>query len=76
MKIPIPAIVVPIIVLLLYLFFPGKSHHPLTHLRIAGAILSVAGYILFITTRLQLGKSFSVTPQARELVTHGLRANP
>jgi protein-S-isoprenylcysteine O-methyltransferase Ste14 len=36
------------------------------------AILAVVGYLLFVTARLQLGKSFSVTPQAKELVTVGL----
>jgi protein-S-isoprenylcysteine O-methyltransferase Ste14 len=41
-------------------------------LRIAGALLAVVGYSTFVTARLQLGKSFAVTPQAKELVTHGL----
>jgi protein-S-isoprenylcysteine O-methyltransferase Ste14 len=72
MRIPIPAIVVPVVVLLLYLFVPGVREQPWTALRVAGALLAVAGYVLFITARLQLGRSFSVTPQAKELVTHGL----
>ena len=72
MRIPIPAIVVPVVVLLLYLFVPGVKEQPWTALRVVGVILAVAGYVLFITARLQLGKSFSVTPQAKELVTHGL----
>jgi protein-S-isoprenylcysteine O-methyltransferase Ste14 len=72
MRIPIPAIVVPLIVLLLYLFVPGLKERPWTALRVAGAILAVVGYVLFVTARLQLGKSFSVTPQAKELVTLGL----
>ena len=29
-------------------------------------------YFLLITARIQLGRSFSVSPQAKELVTHGL----
>ena len=41
-------------------------------MRIAGAILAATGYILFVVARLQLGKSFSVSPQAKELFTHGL----
>ena len=72
MRIPIPAIVVPIVVLLLYLFVPGLKARPWTALRIAGAIFAVVGYSTFVTARLQLGKSFAVTPQAKELVTLGL----
>jgi protein-S-isoprenylcysteine O-methyltransferase Ste14 len=72
MRIPIPAIVVPLVVLLLYSFVPGLKERPWTALRVAGAILAVVGYILFVTARLQLGKSFSVTAQAKELVTLGL----
>ena len=72
MRIPIPAIVVPVVVLLLYLFVPGLKEQPWTVLRIAGAILAVIGYSTFVTARLQLGKSFAVTPQAKELITIGL----
>ena len=72
MRIPIPAIVVPLVVLLLYLFVPGLKERPWTALRIAGAIFAVVGYSTFVTVRLQLGKSFAVTPQAKELVTLGL----
>jgi protein-S-isoprenylcysteine O-methyltransferase Ste14 len=72
MRIPIPAIVVPIVILLLYLFVPGLKDQPWTALRILGAVLAIAGYSMFVTARLQLGKSFSVTPQAKELVTSGL----
>jgi protein-S-isoprenylcysteine O-methyltransferase Ste14 len=72
MRIPIPAIVVPIVAFLLYLFVPGLKEQPWTFLRIAGAILAVVGYSTFVTARLQLGNSFAVTPQAKELVTLGL----
>src|ERR1700730_2851770 len=72
MRIPIPAIVVPLVVLLLYLFVPGVKERPWTMLRIAGAVLAVIGYSIFVTARLQLGKSFAVTPQAKELVSLGL----
>ena len=72
MRIPIPAIVVPLIVLLLYLLVPGLKERPWTVLRIVGVILAVIGYSTFVTARLQLGKSFAVTPQAKELVSHGL----
>jgi protein-S-isoprenylcysteine O-methyltransferase Ste14 len=40
--------------------------------RYAGFALLVTGIIFFFTARFQLGKSFSVTAQARQLVTHGL----
>jgi protein-S-isoprenylcysteine O-methyltransferase Ste14 len=72
MRIPVPAIVVPLVVLLLYFLVPGVKERPWTAVRIAGAILAVAGYILLLTARAQLGKSFAVTPQAKALVTHGL----
>jgi protein-S-isoprenylcysteine O-methyltransferase Ste14 len=72
MQIPIPAIVVPLVVLLLYAFVPGVKERPWTMLRIAGAVLAVVGYSTFVTARLQLGKSFAVTPQAKELVSLGL----
>jgi protein-S-isoprenylcysteine O-methyltransferase Ste14 len=72
MRIPIPAIVVPVVVLSLYFFVPGLKERPWTELRLAGGILGLAGYSAFVTARLQLGKSFAVTPQAKELVTLGL----
>ncbi|WP_348261310.1 isoprenylcysteine carboxylmethyltransferase family protein [Telmatobacter sp. DSM 110680] len=74
MKIPIPALVVPVVCLLLYFFVPGLRQRPWTTLRIAGGIVAIAGYFLFIAARLQLGRSFSVSPQAKQLVTHGLYA--
>ena len=72
MRIPIPAIVFPIVILLLYFFVPGLKERPWTVSRILGAVLAVVGYSMFVTARLQLGKSFAVTPQAKELVTLGL----
>ena len=72
MRIPIPAMVVPLVVLLLYLFVPGLKERPWTVLRIVGVILAVIGYSTFVTARLQLGNSFAVTPQAKELVSLGL----
>jgi len=72
MRIPIPTVVVPVVVLFLYLFVPGLKEQPWTVLRIAGVVLAVVGYSMFVTARLQLGKSFAVTPQAKELVTLGL----
>ena len=43
MKIPIPALVVPVVCLLLYLFVPGLRQRPWTTLRIAGVIVAIAG---------------------------------
>jgi protein-S-isoprenylcysteine O-methyltransferase Ste14 len=40
--------------------------------RIVGSILIVIGTAMVFTARSQLGKSFSVTPQARSLVTRGI----
>ena len=74
MRIPIPAVAVPLIVLLLYFVLPGLKQQPWTASRIGGAILAVIGYILALTARVQLGKSFSVRPEARALVSHGLYA--
>jgi len=43
-----------------------------TPLRIAGVCLIVAGLALWMVAQVQLGDSFSVRPQARALVTHGV----
>lgn len=40
--------------------------------RIAGSILLFVGVGLLSLARFQLGRSFSITAQARKLVTHGL----
>jgi protein-S-isoprenylcysteine O-methyltransferase Ste14 len=39
---------------------------------VVGLVLAIAGIGLLTLARLQLGSSFSVTPQARQLVTTGL----
>jgi protein-S-isoprenylcysteine O-methyltransferase Ste14 len=41
-------------------------------MRITGLALTVFGFALLTIARVQLGNSFSVTPQARALVTTGL----
>jgi protein-S-isoprenylcysteine O-methyltransferase Ste14 len=38
----------------------------------AGVTLSVVSFALVVLSRVQLGKSFAVTPKANDLVTHGL----
>jgi protein-S-isoprenylcysteine O-methyltransferase Ste14 len=40
--------------------------------RLTGTVLAVISMALLALSRSQLGKSFSVTPQAKTLVTHGI----
>lgn len=39
---------------------------------IAGVMLAAISFALAVVARVQLGKSFAVTPKAKDLVTHGL----
>jgi protein-S-isoprenylcysteine O-methyltransferase Ste14 len=48
------------------------AHPPWTPLRIAGLILMFPSLALVALARYQLGRSFSLSPQARQLVTYGL----
>jgi protein-S-isoprenylcysteine O-methyltransferase Ste14 len=41
-------------------------------MRIAGLAIMLVAFPLLTVARVQLGDAFSVTPQARQLVTHGL----
>jgi protein-S-isoprenylcysteine O-methyltransferase Ste14 len=43
-----------------------------TPMAVVGLCLGVAGFVLWSIARFQLGSSFAVTAQARQLVTHGL----
>ncbi len=45
---------------------------PMTPMRVAGIVIGVPALLLWFIARMQLGKSFSIRPQARELVTHGI----
>ena len=45
---------------------------PWDWLRRAGLVLMMVGAVLFFTARIQLGSSFAIRAQARELVTSGL----
>lgn len=49
-----------------------RSPGPWDAARWTGVMLTLVGMALVFTARFQLGKSFSVTPQARRLVVHGL----
>ena len=57
-----------LVLLVFVVGWPGPWNGP----RLAGSLFLLAGISLIFTARLQLGKSFSLTPQARKLVTHGL----
>jgi protein-S-isoprenylcysteine O-methyltransferase Ste14 len=60
---------VAVLVLLVFVaVWPG----PWNGQRFAGSLLLFTGMSLVFTARFQLGRSFSLTPQARKLVTHGL----
>jgi protein-S-isoprenylcysteine O-methyltransferase Ste14 len=58
----------------IYLALEERHEEITADFRAMGAIVAVFGYVLFVVARLQLGASFSVSPQAKELVTHGLYA--
>jgi len=49
-----------------------KHQEPLPIHQVIGALITIPASGLWLLARLQLGKSFSVTAQARELVTTGL----
>ena len=59
--------VAPVVVLGFLFFKP-----PWTPMRVAGFILFVSAFALLTWARASLGNSFSVTPQAKVLVTRGL----
>lgn len=45
---------------------------PWSPMRIAGLVLMCSALILITVARFQLGNSFSVSPQAKKLITHGI----
>jgi protein-S-isoprenylcysteine O-methyltransferase Ste14 len=53
---------------LIYLF----ARPPWTPMRVAGLILLLPALMLITISRVQLGNSFSLAPQATQLVTHGI----
>jgi protein-S-isoprenylcysteine O-methyltransferase Ste14 len=59
-----------LLVFFLVIFWPGEWNAE----RWAGVMIAIPAMILLLTARFQLGRSFSVSPQARKLVTHGLYA--
>jgi protein-S-isoprenylcysteine O-methyltransferase Ste14 len=67
-----PALLFLFLILPLTLVFMRYRSLPWTPMRIVGAALAIPSFALWFVARVQLGKSFSITPQAKELVTHGL----
>jgi protein-S-isoprenylcysteine O-methyltransferase Ste14 len=45
---------------------------PLDRYTIAGVAVMLPSYVLLVAARIQLGRSFALSPQAKGLVTHGL----
>ena len=52
-----------------FILFRGQ---PWNATRVLGVVILVPSFALWFLARVQLGSSFSMRPQARELVTHGL----
>ena len=48
------------------------AHSPWTPMRVAGLVLLIPAIILITIARVQLGNSFSLRPEAKQLVTHGI----
>lgn len=60
--------VASVVLLAFVVLWPG----PWNMQRIAGSVLLVVGLGFLSLARVQLGRSFAVTAQAKQLVTHGL----
>jgi protein-S-isoprenylcysteine O-methyltransferase Ste14 len=67
-----PLFVVQVCALLLVLTAVALRPGGWNGARIVGLSIAALAALLLITARWQLGRSFSLTPQARELVTRGL----
>ena len=48
------------------------AHSPWTAMRLAGLLVMTPALLLLTISRIQLGNSFSLTPQATQLVTRGI----
>jgi protein-S-isoprenylcysteine O-methyltransferase Ste14 len=62
----ISILALPCVVFVVLQLFPLDSY------TIAGTAVMLPSYIFLIMARVQLGRSFAVSPQAKELVTRGL----
>ena len=61
-----------VVVAILAASYLATRNQPWTATRVLGLLVMLPALALWCLARVQLGKSFSVTPQARELVTQGL----
>lgn len=59
-----------------FLVFAGfvVTHMEWSPVHVIGLAFAAAGFVLWMVARVQLGRSFTVTAQAKGLVTHGLYA--
>ncbi len=60
-------------VVIAYILLQYRPEH-MGAMELAGMVLTVVGIAMLTLARYQLGNSFSVTPQARRLVTNGIYA--
>jgi protein-S-isoprenylcysteine O-methyltransferase Ste14 len=63
-----PQVIAGVLLLAFIVYWPGTWNER----QVVGSILLVTGVGMVSLARFQLGRSFSVTPQARKLVTYGL----
>jgi len=47
-------------------------HAPWTPMRVAGLVIFVLSFGILTLARMQLGNSFSITPQAKQVIKHGI----
>ena len=67
------ALFVTVVSLVVVVFLIFKSPQgPWTDLRILGLIAMIGAFATLTVARVQLGNSFTVRPEANELVTHGI----
>jgi protein-S-isoprenylcysteine O-methyltransferase Ste14 len=66
--------ILTLVIALVGLSFLGLHYgnKPWTPTRIAGMVIGLPSLALLVLARIELGSSFSVSPKARTLVTHGL----
>jgi len=55
-----------------YFIWDQLQGQPWTWMQTVGICLMIPGFLLWLTAHIQLGTSFSLTPQARKLVTRGV----
>ena len=65
----IVTILPPLATVILLCFFPSAAWNVA---RITGLLLLISGMALVTVARVQLGNAFSISPQATQLVTHGI----